>query len=95
MATKDDMGTGATSVAQAAAPVVPPLRLFVVRKSQDKVDTEMVQAHQVGSEDGVLVFSTYKMAPDGAGFYSFTHRMFRVWHDMEEIFSAPSSGMVN
>lgn len=91
MAENDETGIEVTVV----APTLPPLRTFVVRKSQNAGDTEYVQAHQNDTDNGVLVFNTFKMAPDGSGYFRYCTRCFRVWHDMEEIFTAPDNGTVN
>ncbi len=65
---------------------IPPLRLFLVQKTPLKDDTEMVEAHRVTVEFGVLLFDTFvrhPLVPDALT--PLSKRGFRVWVDYKDV----------
>jgi hypothetical protein len=66
--------------------IIPALRLFLVQKSQTKDDTEMVEAHRVSVEFGVLLFETFVPHPMVSdALMPLFKRGFRVWHDYKDV----------
>ena len=68
-----------------APPPIPPMRLFVVRRStvQGGLPDVMLHAHMYDHHEGVLRF--YDFVLEGETVRTYMRRAFNVWVDVEEL----------